>query len=405
MNVYFKEYFDFKTFLTVLALVVIGLISVYSATHAAGASVNFHRQIIWAAMGFLGMALVLFVPRRLLQDAAFPLYFLSLLALVFVLGKGRTIAGSTSWIGLGVIGGQPSELVKLTTVLALAAYLSKPTTETESTKGLITTSVLLMLPVTLVILQPDAGTALVFCAMFPAILYWAGASVFTALALVSPFAVAAAALVSTTGFIIAVAAVLALLLILRRDFFTSTVVFSTSVVIGIAAQYLYSRLPLYQQKRIATFLAPDMDPLGAGYNALQAKVAIGSGGLFGRGFLRGTQTQLRFIPAQWTDFIFCVPGEEFGFIGAIIVLGLFTFLLLRGVRIASMVKNRFSSLTAIGITSIFGIHVIVNIGMSLGLMPVIGIPLPFLSYGGSSIITSLVMVGILLNCYSARKEY
>lgn len=405
MNNYFKEYFDFKTFLIVLALVVIGLVSVYSATYTAGAAVNFHRQLIWAVIGFIGMTIALLMPRRLLQDAAIPLYLFSLLMLLFVLAKGKTIAGSTSWIGIGVIGGQPSELAKMTTVLALAAYLSKPTTHTESTKGLIMTSLILLLPVTLIILQPDVGTALVFCAMCPAILYWSGASVFTALALVSPFAVAGAALVSTTGFIVAIIGVLVVLLILKRDFFTSSVVFSTSVVAGVVVQYVYSRLPLYQQKRIMTFLTPDIDPLGAGYNAIQAKIAIGSGGLFGKGFLQGTQTQLRFIPEQWTDFIFCVPAEEFGFIGAIVILGLFTFLLFRGVRIASVARNKFSSLTAIGITSIFGIHFIINVGMSLGLMPVIGIPLPFLSYGGSSLITSLIMVGILLNVYSTRKEY
>ncbi len=405
MNVYFKEYFDFKTFFTVFALVIIGLVSVYSATHTAGASANFHRQIIWAAVGLLGMAFIMLMPRRLFQSAALPLYFVSLVLLLFVLGRGRTVSGATSWLGLGILGGQPSEFAKVTTVLALAAYLSKPTTLTESTRGLLTTTGLLLLPITLIILQPDAGTAVVFSAMFPAILYWAGASVFTAIAIISPVIVAAAALVNTTSFIVAIVGVLLVLLLLKRDFFTSTVVFSGSVVVGVAVQYVYSRLPLYQQKRIATFLSPDVDPLGAGYNALQAKVAIGSGGLFGKGFLQGTQTQLRFIPAQWTDFIFCVPGEEFGFIGSLLVVSLFTFLLYRGVRIASLAKNKFSSLMAIGITSIFAIHVFINIGMSMGLTPVIGIPLPFLSYGGSSMVASMIMAGLLLNVYATRKEY
>ncbi len=405
MNVYFKEYFDFKTFFTVLALIIIGLVSVYSATHTAGTSLNFHRQLIWVGTGFAAMALVMLMPRRLFQSAALPLYLVSIVLLLFILVRGKTVSGATSWVGFGFIGGQPSEFAKITTVLALAAYLSKPTTYIESTKGLITTAALLLLPVTLVLLQPDAGTAVVFLAMFPPILYWAGASVFTALAMISPVVVAAAALVSITSFIVAIIGVVVMLLLLRRDFFTSTVVFSTSVVVGIAVQFLFAKLPLYQQKRILTFLSPDIDPLGAGYNALQAKVAIGSGGLLGKGFLQGTQTQLRFIPAQWTDFIFCVPGEEFGFIGAIVVLSLFTFFLFRGIRIASMAKNRFSSLTAIGITSIFAIHVFINIGMSIGLTPVIGIPLPFLSYGGSSLVASMIMVGLLLNIYSTRKEY
>jgi rod shape determining protein RodA len=405
MNAYFKEYFDFKTFFAVFALVLIGLVSVYSATHTAGASASFHRQIVWAVVGFIAMGLVVFIPRRLFQSAALPLYIFSLVLLLFVLGSGKTVSGATSWLGFGFIGGQPSELAKLTTVTVLAAFLSKPTTEIESIKGLLTTAAILLLPVTLIILQPDVGTAVVFCAMFPAILYWAGASVFTAIAIISPVIVAAAALVNMTSFIVATVGVLVVLLLLKRDFFTSTVVFSGSVVIGIAVQYLYGRLPLYQQKRIATFLSPDVDPLGAGYNALQAKVAIGSGGLLGKGFLHGTQTQLRFIPAQWTDFIYCVPGEEFGFIGAIVVLSLLIFLLFRGVRIAAIAKNKFSSLMAIGITSIFAIHTFINIGMSMGLMPVIGIPLPFMSYGGSSLITSMVMAGLLMNVYATRKEY
>jgi rod shape determining protein RodA len=405
MNIYFKEYFDFKTFFTVLALVIIGLVSVFSATHAAGASVNFHRQVVWAAIGLIGMVLIQFMPRRALQTSAIPLYFLSLVLLLFVLGRGKTVSGATSWFGFGVIGGQPSELAKLTTVLAFAAYLSKPTTEIESARGLITTAAILLMPVTLIVLQPDVGTAIVFCAMFPAILYWAGASVFTATAIISPVIVAASALVSTTSFIIAVGGVFLVLLLLRRDFFTSSVVFAGSVVVGVTVQYLYARLPIYQQKRIATFLSPEIDPLGAGYNALQAKVAIGSGGLFGKGFLQGTQTQLKFIPAQWTDFIFCVPGEEFGFLGAMVVFSLFVFLLYRGVRIASITRNKFSSLVAIGITSIFLIHVFINIGMSIGLMPVVGIPLPFLSYGGSSLVTSMIMAGFLLNIYATRKEY
>jgi rod shape determining protein RodA len=405
MNTYFKEYFEFKTFFTVVALVLIGLASLYSATHTTGASTSFHRQILWAAIGFLAMGLVMLMPRRLFQSAAVPLYIFSLVLLFFVLGHGKTVSGATRGLDFGLIGGQPSEFAKLTTVIAFAAYLSRPTTEIESTKGLLTTNALLLLPVALIVLQPDAGTAVVFCAMFPAILYWAGASVFTAIAIISPVIVAAAALVNMTSFIVAIVGVLVILLLLKRDFFTSTVVFSGSVVVGVAVEYLYSRIPLYQQKRIATFLSPDADPLGAGYNALQAKVAIGSGGLFGKGFLHGTQTQLRFIPAQWTDFIYCVPGEEFGFIGAMLVLSLLIFLLFRGVRIAAMAKNKFSSLMAIGITSIFAIHTFINVGMSIGLMPVIGIPLPFMSYGGSSLITSMIMAGLLLNVYATRKEY
>jgi len=154
-----------------------------------------------------------------------------------------------------------------------------------------------------------------------------------------------------------------------------------------------------------TFLNPEADPLGSGYNVLQAKVAIGSGGMFGKGYLKGTQTQLNFIPEQWTDFIFCVPGEEFGFVGASIVLLLFGALLLHGLTVASASKNKFASIAAIGITAVFSTHVLINIGMSMGLMPVIGIPLPFLSYGGSALLANMVMAGLLMNFWANRKEY
>jgi rod shape determining protein RodA len=177
------------------------------------------------------------------------------------------------------------------------------------------------------------------------------------------------------------------------------------VLVGISVQYIYDGLRPYQQKRIATFLDPAADPLGAGFNILQSKVAIGSGGLVGKGYLHGSQTQLNFIPEQWTDFIFCVPGEEFGFLGAATVLALFLVLFLRGVGIASSVRSRFASYVAIGITGTLATHMVINVGMALGLLPVIGVPLPFLSYGGSALVTSLLMVGILLNLHLHRKEY
>jgi len=191
----------------------------------------------------------------------------------------------------------------------------------------------------------------------------------------------------------------------REDRFFATLMFGINTMVGVFVQVMYEKLPMYQQKRITTFLDPNNDPLGAGYNVIQAKVAIGSGGLLGKGFLHGTQTQLNFIPKQWTDFIFCVPGEEFGFIGALVVFGLFAVLLFHGIKLASTAKNRFGSLIAIGFTALFTFHMLVNIGMTMGLMPVVGIPLPFLSYGGSSLCSYMIMAGLLMNVYANRKEY
>ena len=196
-----------------------------------------------------------------------------------------------------------------------------------------------------------------------------------------------------------------LIYLTQEDRIVAAAVFSLTVLIGVSVQFIYEGLKHYQQKRIATFLDPNADPLGAGYNILQSKVAIGSGGFFGKGFLRGTQTQLNFIPEQWTDFIFTVIGEQLGFLGAATVLLLFMALLIRGVTIGSVVKNRYGGFVAIGLTAVFATHIFLNIGMSIGLLPVIGVPLPFLSYGGSALLSAMTMVGILMNLYANRKEY
>ena len=191
----------------------------------------------------------------------------------------------------------------------------------------------------------------------------------------------------------------------RRNRFIAALAFALTLAVGLSVQFVFERMPAYQQKRIMTYLNPEADPLGSGYNVLQAKVAIGSGGLFGKGYLQGTQTQLNFIPEQWTDFIFCVPGEEFGFFGASLVLLLFLALFLRGVTIASMCKNKFASIASIGFTAILATHMLINVGMSMGLMPVVGIPLPFLSYGGSALLATMMMSGLLMNFWANRKEY
>jgi rod shape determining protein RodA len=240
--------------------------------------------------------------------------------------------------------------------------------------------------------------------LFP-VLYWSGAPTLLMITVIAPSIVAVAALFGTTPFLIVISTLLVALFVMKENRLISASIFSLAVLVGVSVQFMYGKLALYQQKRIDTFLNPENDPLSAGYNVIQATVAIGSGGIFGKGFLEGSQTQLNFIPAQWTDFIFCVPAEEFGFLGALLILILFGYLLFRGIKIAATTKNRYASIVAIGIVSIFASHIIINIGMVIGIMPVIGIPLPFLSYGGSFLLTSLSLIGLLLNMYANRKEY
>jgi rod shape determining protein RodA len=405
MESFFRDRLDPVVFLSVTGLVLIGIASVYSATYDAGASLYFNRQVIWAAAGFVLMIVIWLLPFRTVQMASYPLYAISILLLVAVLVAGKTVAGTKSWFGFGGFGLQPSEFVKITTIMALASYLSYRHLDRGKLSEMAATFGIVVLPFALIILQPDMGTAVIYLGALFLILIWAGAPVFLLLAIVAPIAAAVATLFNATAFMVVIFATFVLLFFLRTNRLLSSVVFSVTVLTGVSVQYLFSKLAAYQQKRIFTFLDPDADPLGAGYNVIQSKIAIGSGGIFGKGFLHGTQTQLNFIPAQWTDFIFCVPSEEFGFAGAFLVLALITALLLRGVQIASQVKNRFGSLLAIGIVSILTIHVVINMGMVMGIMPVIGVPLPFMSYGGSSLLTNMIMAGLLLNLHRNRKEY
>lgn len=405
MLTYFKEYFDYRTALITLALAFIGIVSVYSATYDARASEIAYRQLVWVGAGVVILFVITFLPYRFLQFISYPSYFLSILMLVSVLLLGRTVSGSTSWFNLGAFRLQPSEFTKITTVLALATFLSRNDVSLRNFRDLLIASGIVLLPVVLILKQPDTGTALIYLGMFFPLLYWGGASRFTLLAVIAPVVAVVAALFGITPFLVVVVAMGALLYLSKEDRIAAAAAFSAMVLAGISTQFIYERLKPYQQKRITSFLNPSADPLGAGYNILQSKVAIGSGGLFGKGYLKGTQTQLNFIPQQWTDFIFCVPGEEFGFVGALTVLGLLAALLIRGVQIASSVKTSFGTFVAIGITAVLGTHICMNVGMALGLMPVVGVPLPFLSYGGSALLTNMAMAGILMNLYTNRKQY
>ncbi|MBI1806843.1 MAG: rod shape-determining protein RodA [Ignavibacteria bacterium] len=405
MQHWFKDNIDYATLIAVAALLAIGVASVYSATYDAGASIYFHRQLIWGALGCIIMFIIMLTPFRTLQLLSYPLYGLSIVVLMIVLVAGKVVAGSKSWFGVAGLGLQPSEIAKVTTILALAFYLSDRQVNLHRLKYIAITAAIVMLPVLLIVLQPDMGTAVIYLGMSLAILYWAGASNLLIITLLAPAAAAIATLFGTTAFVVVVAATLVILFLMHENRLLAAVVFSITVLMGVSVQFMFGKLALHQQKRILTFLNPDADPLGAGYNVIQSKIAIGSGGFFGKGYLQGSQTQLNFLPAQWTDFIYCVPSEEFGFIGAFIILFLLTVLLVRGVQIASTVKSRYASIVAIGVVGAFAVHTIINIGMSMGIMPVIGVPLPFMSYGGSNLLTNMIMAGLLLNVYANRKEY
>jgi len=396
---------DFKILIPFLGLVLISLLSVYSATNLPGQYSIFVKHVLWIFSGLLVALFFYFFPVQKLIRLSVWLYILSTIFLVIVLFIGKKTSGSESWIQVGRFQFQPSEFAKFTTILILAYFLSRRNVEPDRIITLIVSAVLTLIPIFLVILQPDLGTAIVFGSIFLGVTFWAGVPAFWLILILSPMVVILASFLSVKIFIIALILTTLVFILMRRSLILTFLVIALNLMVGLTSEHIYHKvLKPHQQKRIATFLNPSSDPLGAGYNVIQSKIAIGSGGLTGKGFLKGTQTQLRFVPAQWTDFIFCVPAEEFGFIGSAIILILYFILLWRILNLASILKQRFASLVAIGIFSTWSFHVVVNIGMTLGLLPVIGIWLPFLSYGGSAMWMNMAMVGLLLNFYANRRE-
>lgn len=386
----------------VALLLTYGVLMIYSAgvtdvpTPASGA---WEKQLVWIVVAVCAGWATFSVSPRLLEWAAVPVYGLGLLVLLLTLAIGTgvgTAAGTKSWISIGSVSlGQPAEFAKLATILMLARWLSSQRDAPETLRELVPALLIVGIPALLVLKQPDLGSAIVFGGILFAMLYWAGVRVPLLIFLASPLvSLLLAFSVWSWGVWIVV---LGLLLWWWRPFLLEGIVVGAfNVLMGFIALPLWKSLHPYQQNRLLTFLRPTFDPRGANYQALQSKVAIGSGGWFGAGYLQGPEKRLVFLPAQHTDFIFAVVGEELGFIGVLVALALFLALLLVLVRIARRANEPFGSLVAFGIVGLFFSHIFENVGMTVNLMPITGIPLPFFSYGGSFLIASALAVGLAL---------
>ncbi|NWF88930.1 MAG: rod shape-determining protein RodA [Ignavibacteriaceae bacterium] len=401
-----QDKFDLWLFVPAILLIAIGLVAIYSSTiNHPEVHNNFQRQLTWGIISLIIFFITYSLPTNSFKFLGVPAYFISILLLLVVLVVGRKVSGARSWLYFGGIGFQPSEFAKIATILAISSFLSRTNSNIESIKDIGIALVIGFLPVGLILLEPDMGTSLTFMSLILILLFWKGISLFGLFVVLSPGLVAISSLFGTYYFIASLILVLGALLVFQKDIITSGSIVALNLGAGFFTEIVFRALSLHQQKRIQSFIDPSADPLGAGYNAIQAKVAIGSGGLFGKGFLAGNQTQLQFIPEQWTDFIFCVIGEEFGFIGSIVVLALFMSVILRILKIATSAKDEFLSLVSIGILAIYFVHLVINIGMVVGIMPIIGIPLPFVSYGGSSLVVNMFLLGIIANIYRTRKNY
>ena len=356
--------FDYLTCILTVILIGFGVVTIYSATYNPEAGTWFtgfcRRQLIWVAIA-TGLGALLFIFHyNIFYQIAYPLYGFSIILLLAVEVAGSTHMGATRWLALGGINVQPSEFAKITVILALARYLSdRRLPPPYNLKELIPPALIIALPTVLILKQPDLGTAMLIILISGVIIFIAG--------------------------------------ITRKTLLTLGLSAISIAVVG--WQFLHD----YQRQRILTFLDPEKDPLGSGYHIAQSKIAIGAGKLFGKGFLKGTQNSLHFLPEQHTDFIFAAYAEQWGFLGVLILLALYFAFLLRAGHIAIEARDSFGSYLATGIAAIFFWQVTINIGMVSGLMPVVGIPLPLFSYGGTSMLTSMILISILLNIHYRRK--
>lgn len=363
---------DIPLILAVLGLILLGLFVIYSASASRLLNLNadpFHyvkRQAIAALVGFMGLIVVLSIDYRAWRRWTKIGYLVTVLALAVILITGKIAQGSQRWFSLGGFNIQPSELAKLVMIVVLAHLMEKQS-NIEGRK-IFLPFVIIGVPMALVFQQPDLGTAMVFVGIVFAMTYIGGGDL------------RHLGIIAAVGIAAALAAIL----------------LSYYEVIKI--------IKPYQLRRLLIFLDPYSDPTGDGWNVIQSMIAIGSGGFFGKGYLNGTQGQLYFLPANHTDFIFSVAAEEFGFVGASAILLLYAFFIWRGIKIAINAKDRFGSLLAVGCISYFVCHLVINIGMTMGIMPITGLPLPFLTYGGSTLLTSLLAVGILLNVGLRRQK-
>lgn len=412
---------DWLIVIAVVLIMAFGLVTLYSIEHIpdSGSGVThrsghfFTKQFFWAVLGLVAMLLAAALPFRYYETTAYLFYALGLVLLGVVLLL-PPVGGARRWIVVGTFHIQPSEFMKIAVIFALARFLAEKRSNPNRFRVLAISSLITAVPFLLIVKEPDLGTALVLPAILITVLYWRGLNENSLLFLITPIVSAFLTIYSEralSGRRYPYPLLLFFLFILflayrRRDqIFRSLVLVSINLGTMLLVPVFWERLKIYQQRRILAFLRPESDILHAGWQVYQSKVAIGSGGFFGKHFLHGTQKLLAFLPEKHSDFIFSVFTEEIGFLGALIILVLFAVIVIRGIYLSTRVKNRFASIAAIGISSYFAFHVCVNIGMTLGLAPVTGLPLPFMSYGGSSMLVSAFLAGVLLNFSMRFYEY
>jgi len=396
---FFKD-FDFVFLALVLFVVFLGLLTLYSASYNENGGA-FKRQVIWVVIGLVILFLFSRISFRFWQSIAPFLYVFSLVLLIVVLFTGK---GAKRWISLGPISFQPSEFAKISTVLFMSDILSIRKFKLKHLRSFFVPFFICSLPFILVFIEPDLGTSLVFLFVFLTLTFYKGTKPIYIFFLISPF-VSLLAAFHWGIWVVWLVFLLAVIYWERVPLNEGIFAFMINVAIGLLNPLVWQALLPYQKARLTVFLSPESDPAGMGWQLLQSKIAIGSGGLFGKGFLKGTQKGLAFLPQKHTDFAFSSFAEEFGFIGAVILFSAFVFIVMRGIKIAKESRNQFASFFAFGLISIVLFQGVINTGMTMGIFPVVGMPFPLLSYGGSSTLVFLGIAGLILGIGRQRYQY
>jgi rod shape determining protein RodA len=394
------------------AIATIGILLVYSAATGSRFSVitNHHmRQLFWFGLGTIAFFSASAIPFTLYEGLrAYVGWVVGVVLLALVLAVGSSSLGAQRWLEVGGLRFQPSELARLATVVALAQYLAGRRRNLMQVRNLILPGVFAFLPMILILRQPDLGTSLSFPFILLAMLFWAGLPLPFLGLLASPVVSLTTGFSATSWGLFAVAFVLTLYWCFVRHRLRWVPVIALVVVnlaVGIATPHIWGGLKEYQRDRITAFLNPTRDRHGSGYQIIQSEIAIGSGGLLGQGYLQGTQKNFQFLPEKHTDFVFSVVGEEFGFLGCMVVLGLYLVLLSGVIEIAQRARSRFAGLLAFGIGAHLFFNMVVNVGVTVGFAPVTGLPLPLLSYGGTALLINLTALGLVVGVGRHRHEY
>ncbi|SYZ73955.1 Rod shape-determining protein RodA [Candidatus Zixiibacteriota bacterium] len=380
-----------------LALSVIGIAMIYSAQYDAstGASLNYYlRQSLWLLVALLAFGVVIRIPLRTIDVASYVLYAGAFLLLLLVLVIGSSRMGASRWFDLGPLSFSPSDIAKLALLISLSRFFAYTRLPPQSKRRLSFSAVMAIVPAVLIMKQPDLGTSLVLIALLFSLWFWSGLSPLYILLIVSPL-ISLVAAFHWIPWVIYLILLIVYIMFLKPGFVFGVFTIAVNLAFGVFTPFIWNHLADYQKLRVITFLDPGRDPQRAGYQIIQSKIAIGSGGILGKGYLGGSQSQLKFLPERHTDFVFSVVGEELGLWGTLLVVGIFAYLFYRGMKIAARCRSKFASNLAWGALTILFFQFFVNIGMTLGLMPVTGLPLPFVSYGGTSLLLSWVLIGLI----------